>query len=205
MFTQFDDAWAQSDRIFDLVDRSAWTDKGIVLRHPLLFYVGHLPAFAYNQWRWTWDEPPMDPVLDDLFARGIDPEDEVAAASLAPASWPPIDEVVDYRDRIRGVLRERGPGDGEKAGTLVGLTLEHELMHHETLLYLIAQLPVAVLTAPEGWDDAEPGEGRDAEPIRIPGGTVVLGQSAGPCPLAGTTSFPPRRSKCLRSPSTMFP
>ncbi len=190
MFAQLDDAWSRSDRIFDLVDRSAWSRKGIVLRHPLLFYVGHLPAFAYNQWRWTHEGPPFRSEFDELFARGIDPEDEVAAETLAPESWPPIDEILAYRDGIRAFLREHGPGEGEAARTLSGLVLEHELMHHETLLYLATQLDPAVLTAPEGWDDLEYGEGRDAEPVAIAAGPVTLGAERGSLEFGWDNEFP---------------
>jgi len=190
MYTQFDDVWARSDQILDLIDRSAWTDKGIVLRHPPLFYVGHLAAFAYNQWRWTWDRPSRHPQFDDLFARGIDPEDEVAAAELAPASWPPIDEVLAYRDGIRAFLREQGTGEGDKADALVGLIREHELMHHETLLYLVAQVDPGVLRAPEGWDVVEPGPGRDAEPVRVGAGPVRLGADRGSLTFGWDNEFP---------------
>ncbi|MEM6927595.1 MAG: SUMF1/EgtB/PvdO family nonheme iron enzyme, partial [Myxococcota bacterium] len=190
MFTHFDEAWSLSDRIFDLVDRSAWTEKGIVLRHPLVFYVGHLPAFAHNQWRWTHDQPALNEAFGDLFARGIDPEDETAAAALAPTTWPPLDEVLGYRDEVRDFLRKQGMGEGAEAQTLTGLILEHELMHHETLLYLVAQLDPAVLTAPEGWDAPEAGAGRDAEPISIDAGPVTLGARPGSLPFGWDNEFP---------------
>ena len=47
--SRFLEAWEASDRIFDLVPRTAWLEQPILLRHPILFYVGHLPAFAWNQ------------------------------------------------------------------------------------------------------------------------------------------------------------
>lgn len=186
MFTQLDDAWSRTDQIFDLVDRAAWTTKGIVLRHPLLFYVGHLPAFAYNQWRAKLQRGPFHPEFDTLFARGIDPPDEAAAAKLAPPRWPDVAQVLGYRDDLRAWLRQNMQDDE----AIQGLVLEHELMHHETLLYLIAQMNVATLTAPAGWDDARLGEGRDAEPIAVGAGPVALGAARGSIPFGWDNEFP---------------
>ncbi|MEN0066091.1 MAG: SUMF1/EgtB/PvdO family nonheme iron enzyme [Myxococcota bacterium] len=190
MFTHFDSAWSLSDRIFDLVDRSAWTKKGIVLRHPILFYVGHLPAFAYNQWRAAHGAEPFEPRFDTLFARGIDPEDEVEAAGLAPETWPDISAILEYRDNIRTFLREHVQGDDAAAQTMQGLILEHELMHHETLLYLVAQMEPAVLTAPERWAEVTLGSGRDAEPIEVASGSVRLGVEHGDIPFGWDNEFP---------------
>jgi hypothetical protein len=42
-------AWARSDQLFDLIRDEQLLAKPIVWRHPFLFYVGHLPAFSWNQ------------------------------------------------------------------------------------------------------------------------------------------------------------
>ena len=50
--TTLQTAWERSDRIFDLVTPEAILARPIPLRQPFLFYVGHLPAFAWNHlWR----------------------------------------------------------------------------------------------------------------------------------------------------------
>src|SRR5262245_62761155 len=40
--------WASTDRIFGLLKPEAYLAQPIALRHPFIFYVGHLPAFAWN-------------------------------------------------------------------------------------------------------------------------------------------------------------
>jgi len=42
------DSWSRSDEIFDLLDPEALHEQPIGLRQPLIFYLGHLPAFAWN-------------------------------------------------------------------------------------------------------------------------------------------------------------
>src|SRR5256885_517004 len=39
---------ARSRALFDLVDDEAYYTKPIALRHPIVFYEGHLPAFSFN-------------------------------------------------------------------------------------------------------------------------------------------------------------
>jgi hypothetical protein len=41
-------AWARTDRIFEILAPRAFLAQPIALRHPFIFYVGHLPAFAWN-------------------------------------------------------------------------------------------------------------------------------------------------------------
>ncbi|HSO21452.1 MAG TPA: DinB family protein, partial [Chondromyces sp.] len=85
------ETWAVSDRIFDLLPRESWLVQPIRLRHPVLFYIGHLPAFAWNQvGRAVLGLGQLHPEFDELFERGIDPVG--VDAHDAGLRWPPIDE-----------------------------------------------------------------------------------------------------------------
>lgn len=42
-------AWARTDTLFDLLAPDALAARPIALRQPFIFYLGHLPAFAWNQ------------------------------------------------------------------------------------------------------------------------------------------------------------
>ncbi len=174
-------AWARSDEVFATLSPAAFSLRPIALRHPLLFYLGHLPAFAYNQIvRGALGEPPLDAALDSLFERGIDPESESDAVSLA--SWPSVAEVIAYRDRVREVVRERVPSVLAKRddllcdkGRVLSLVIEHELMHHETLQYLFAQCPEGSVARASAPSPDVVGAGRAARAVDIAPGTALLG------------------------------
>ncbi len=97
------DSWSRSDEIFDLLDPEALHEQPIGLRQPLIFYLGHLPAFAWNQvCRGVLELPSFRPEFDSLFERGIDPMGVDHYESTT--AWPPVDEILQYRDRVRSAL-----------------------------------------------------------------------------------------------------
>jgi gamma-glutamyl hercynylcysteine S-oxide synthase len=139
--------------LFDLIDPSAYYERPIALRHPIVFYEGHLPAFSFNKLvREALGGPSIDAGFERLFERGIDPSDLSAAARHERAAWPSRGEVqafgsacdeavldalahADLTDASASRYRERG----HVAFTI----LEHEEMHHETLLYMLHRLPLS--------------------------------------------------------------
>src|SRR5262249_22605933 len=98
-------AWDLSDEIFATLREEALGERPVRLRQPVVFYVGHLPAFAWNHLgRRRLGKPTFNAAFDELFARGIDPPDTSDGPSEAGA-WPAVAEVRGYRDRIRRALR----------------------------------------------------------------------------------------------------
>src|ERR1051325_4818352 len=72
---RFAAAWSRSDALFRLIREEDFLTRPIVWRHPFIFYVGHLPAFAWNQicgsiLKWK----SRSAHFDDLFCRGMDPD-----------------------------------------------------------------------------------------------------------------------------------
>src|SRR5689334_18288077 len=66
----------RSHRLFDLLADEAYYSRPIELRHPIVFYEGHLPAFSFNTLvKKALGLPAIDERLETLFARGIDPSD----------------------------------------------------------------------------------------------------------------------------------
>jgi iron(II)-dependent oxidoreductase len=45
---RFDRARTRSNLLFDLIEPEAYYSRPITLRHPIVFYEGHLVAFAVN-------------------------------------------------------------------------------------------------------------------------------------------------------------
>src|SRR5258708_4750188 len=99
-------AWYRRNRersraLFDLLSENAYYERPIALRHPIVFYEGHLPAFSFNTLvKKALGQPSIDARLEALFARGIDPDESSASGAAAePAGashrggWPSRAEV----------------------------------------------------------------------------------------------------------------
>jgi ergothioneine biosynthesis protein EgtB len=188
-------AWRRSDRLFALLAEEAWLEQPIALRQPLLFYLGHLPAFAWKHLgRDLLGRAPFRPDFDALFERGIDPTD--TDVYEARAAWPERGLVLAYRDRVRSELGEalsdpRFPAEG---ASVVALVVEHELMHHETLLYMFQELDHALKRRPPDWPPLPgPGEPGPARTVEVPAGEVVLGAAPGSVAFGWDNEFPQMR------------
>ena len=133
----------RSEALFDLIEPSAYYSRPIALRNPIVFYEGHLPAFSVIAFlRRGLGRRPVDARLEDLFARGIDPETEQGAVPRSGAStvWPSRDEVRAFaRACDEAVLTALANDDLPAEGLYTAL--EHEAMHQETLLYMWHRLP----------------------------------------------------------------
>ncbi len=135
--------------LFALIADEAFYDRPIPLRHPFAFYEGHIPAFSYLTLNERGlREEPVDPLLERLFERGIDPGSLDEAQRHERSDWPHRRAVAAFAaecdERVaRALLTARIDNPdvprlvrAEAAYTI----LEHELMHQETLLYIVAQL-----------------------------------------------------------------
>src|SRR5882724_11934855 len=83
----------RSKSLFDLVSEEAYYSRPIALRHPIVFYEGHLPAFSFNTLvKRGLGRPSIDSRLETLFARGIDPHESAGRAANdrqdAQRGWP---------------------------------------------------------------------------------------------------------------------
>ena len=199
-------AWARTDRIFDILTPEAWLAQPISLRHPFIFYLGHLPAFAWNHvCGGVLDRPPFNALFDDLFSRGIDPDVDDPSHCHdhpeVPARWPALGEVLDYRDRVRAaVLAAAGPvaDRGEthamaREGRVFSMVVEHELMHQETLLYMLQRLDFERKIRPAWLPAYVEGPGRPAGPVEIPAGLATLGASVSDLAFGWDNEFPSLR------------
>jgi formylglycine-generating enzyme required for sulfatase activity len=179
----FEAAWARSDTIFDLLPKDRLLERPIGLRHPFLFYLGHLPAFTWNQiGRGFLGEGFCDAIFDGLFERGIDPADDAQATAQSIHSWPPIEAVFAYRDQVRQAIRQRIPQVLARSsetlgqnGRILHVAIEHELMHHETLMYMLAQCWPQMMDRPSWVLPPEDGPGKAAEVCEIPAGLATVG------------------------------
>jgi ergothioneine biosynthesis protein EgtB len=195
-------AWRRSDEIFALLEPEAMYSQPIRLRHPVAFYVGHLPAFAWNQvGRGLLNEPPFRAEFDSLFERGIDPIG--VDGHETAVSWPPMDEILDYRDRVRSHLiesvdRVAGLAAREplaERNRIWSVVIEHELMHQETLQYMVQQLPSGWKRRPLGLADPVLEGAAAPAPISVGGGPVTLGADFEAIEFGWDNEFPEFRTE----------
>ena len=168
-------ARAQTDELFELIKPEALYDRPIPERHRLIFYLGHLEAFDWNQiCRGALSFPSFHPTFDKLFEFGIDPEPGTAAEDQ-PADWPRVSEVFQYRLGVRARVDEALDHAPDQ---IVHVAIEHRLMHAETFAYLMHELPHAkkrAVVEPTG----SSGITAPNPTIRIPAGGATLGQDSG--------------------------
>lgn len=148
-------AWYRRNRartadIFGLIRAEAYYDRPIALRHPFAFYHGHIPAFSFltlNER--SLGETPIDERLEPLFERGIDPGSLADAHRHDREDWPPRTAIEAFGtqcdERVLRALAEAAIDDSSSprlsGAQAVYTILEHEPMHHETLMYIIHRLP----------------------------------------------------------------
>src|SRR5260370_25615766 len=92
----FHDGRARTREVFAIPKPETYYERPILLRNPIVFYEGHLPAFTINTLiKLALKQPGVDAGYEVLFERGIDPES--AAAAKPPADqWPSRRCVKEY-------------------------------------------------------------------------------------------------------------
>jgi gamma-glutamyl hercynylcysteine S-oxide synthase len=195
----------RSRALFDLLADEVYYAQPIALRHPIVFYEGHLPGFSFNTLiKRGLGRPGIDSRLESLFARGIDPHESAAGAtatdatSAARGGWPPRDAVHQFADEAdRQVIDAFMHADVEQPGRplldraeAVFTILEHEAMHQETLLYMWHRLPFAQKRKPAGYHPRIVGSSPRTEWVEIPGGCATLGVNRGSIAFAWDNESP---------------
>ena len=195
---------ARSRELFDVLTDEAYYSQPIALRHPIVFYEGHLPGFSFNSlMKKALGRPSIDARLEDLFARGIDPHESSAAtgaAASAESLWPSRDVVrafaADADRKIEDVL---ATGELDRPGhplldqaEAAFCIIEHEALHHETLLYMWHRLPFALKHRPAGYHPQTEGTSPSAEWIAVPAGRATLGVDRDATRFGWDNEFPAR-------------
>jgi len=184
-FTQwYDENRRRSASLLDMVTPEAYDSRPIPLRHPVRFYEGHIPAFSFiTLAKNAVGVAPIDEGLERLFQRGIDPDSADSAQKSAPQQWPTRATVqaiaAKWDAAVREILRKADADPRSvtpRVREAIYTILEHEPMHHETLLYMLHRVPLAEKRAPAGIvrpiaGGAPPEKTR----IRVPAGRATLG------------------------------
>jgi len=182
--------------LFDLPSSKAYEDRPIPLRHPFVFYEGHIPGFSFlTLVRFALGAPAIDEQLEKLFQRGIDPGNLSEADAAAPQAWPSRDQVKAFArecdEHVVDALRHARIDDpsnpqlvhAEAAYNII----EHEQMHHETLLYILHQLALdRKQRLPVEYHDAERPPYRR---VLVDAGIATLGARRGAIPFGWDNEF----------------
>lgn len=124
-----------------------------------------------------------------IFERGIDPDvdnpEQCHSHSEIPDEWPPLEEILDYQERVRSRARSLLLTDAARKDRSLAEALwigfEHEAMHLETFLYMLLQsersLPPVGVDPPDFAHMAWMAK-KNKKPnswFRIPGQTLTVG------------------------------
>jgi len=199
---------ARSQMLFDLLTPDAYYSQPIALRHPIVFYEGHLPGFSFNTLvKKALGRPSIDARLETLFARGIDPHESATSGQQATsdedqaasneALWPSRDVVQAFaQEADRQILEVLEHEELDRPGhplldraEAVFAILEHEVMHQETLLYMWHRLPFTQKHKPAGYRPRTEGVVPRQEWIEIPSGCATLGVSRDTIPFGWDNEF----------------
>ncbi|TLS31255.1 hypothetical protein PpBr36_02899 [Pyricularia pennisetigena] len=141
--------WAKWDAVTrGMLPKKELLEKPIRLRNACIFYLGHIPTFLDIQLTKTTKEPATRPEnYAQIFERGIDPDVDnpelCHSHSEIPDEWPPASEIAEYQERVRSRVRNiysRGADNiPRNVARAIWVGFEHEVMHLETLLYMLLQ------------------------------------------------------------------
>lgn len=168
-------ARACTDYIFSLFKPETLYERPIPERHRVIFYVGHLEAFDWNQiCRWTLGQSSFHATFDSLFEAGIDPEVGSKQADV-PSDWPSLEETQQYNIKAREGV-DRALEDAPEP--VIRMAIEHRWMHAETTAYILHHAPMTGKTSPSFLPPPH-STPPDHRLIDIPKGKVSLGRQEG--------------------------
>ncbi|MDD3049993.1 MAG: 5-histidylcysteine sulfoxide synthase [Candidatus Cloacimonetes bacterium] len=155
------------------------------LRHPLVFYLGHTATFYINKLILAKAlTTRINPQFESMFAIGVD---EMSWDDLNEAhyNWPTIEEVRQYRNKVREVVDNlistlplTFPINWDNPFWVIMMGIEHERIHLETSSVLIRQLPIEEVKEIDFWDICmNTGPAPENILLDVEGGKVALGKS----------------------------
>ena len=146
---EWHELWRNWDNVtMQMIPHDELYEKPIKLRNACIFYLGHIPTFMdMKLTEATYGKPTEPSYFYKIFERGIDPDvdnpENVHAHSEVPDTWPELEEILTFQQRVRDrvtKLYETGQAYTYNwTGRALWLGFEHEVMHLETLLYMLIQ------------------------------------------------------------------
>ena len=138
------------EKTFDVLkDDDVFYKKSELTRHPMIFYFGHTATFFINKLiNMKIIDERINPDFESIFAVGVD-EMEWDDVDSKNYNWPKVQEVREYRDKVRGLVDDlimtmplTLPIKFDDDMWIILMGIEHERIHIETSLVLHRQMPI---------------------------------------------------------------
>lgn len=132
------------------------------LRLPLIFYYGHTAAVYTNKLMLAGlINTRINLEMETVFETGVDEmswDDTENYRMGGSFRWPSLADVISYRRKVREVILRviedtplQLPINMDSPWWALCMGMEHDRIHLETSSVLIRQLPVSMVTKPDGW------------------------------------------------------
>lgn len=132
------------------------------LRLPLIFYFAHTASVYVNKLMLAGlIKERVDLDFETMFETGVDEmswDDTENYRMGGSYQWPALEKVVEYRRTVRNMILKmiqdtplQLPINMDSPWWALMMGMEHERIHIETSSVLIRQLPISMVTKPEGW------------------------------------------------------
>ncbi|QDS73380.1 hypothetical protein FKW77_007345 [Venturia effusa] len=146
---EWDNLWRAWDTVtLQMIPEEELLSKPIKLRNACIFYLGHIPTFlAIHLHRATGQGVQGLDEYRRIFERGIDPDVDNPELchdhSEIPTEWPSQKDILAFQERVRNHVKQiYASGDANRKMAVqkaIWISFEHEVMHLETLLYMLVQ------------------------------------------------------------------
>jgi len=166
-----------------LVNDNAFYVQPEKLRHPHIFYFGHTATFFINKCILAkLIENRINPAFESMFAIGVD---EMSWDDLKEANydWPSVEEVRQYRNRVRTVMDDcianlplSLPITWDSPFWAILMGIEHERIHLETSSVLLRQTDMSLVKPHSLFPCFQKhGDAPTNDLVAVAGGEVQLG------------------------------
>ena len=158
----FDNTWALTETLFSALtsDEAYYLRPYHKTRHPLIFYFAHPVTFYINKLLVAGIlTEPVNKHFEVLFETGVDEMSWDDLHEGDQSIWPPLQEVVEYRQKVREIVRGviqthpafDKPITMDSPGWALVMCFEHERIHLETSSVLMRELPAQHVQTPAKW------------------------------------------------------
>ncbi|XP_060073508.1 uncharacterized protein LOC132553293 [Ylistrum balloti] len=159
----FENSYDLNESLFtSLRDESVFYTCPDRLRLPLVFYFAHTASVYVNKLMLAGlIKERVDLDFETMFETGVDEmswDDTENYRMGGSYQWPSLDKVIEYRQRVRNLILKmiqdtplELPVNKDSTWWALMMGIEHERIHIETSSVLIRQLPITMVTKPNGW------------------------------------------------------